>query len=252
MTTATNHRTTKKDEAARPRDRERVKGQIAHCEAVLSRARAIEEQQRGLDLQSDEAVAEHEQACLPAQEAIQRIEQKMAVLIADRKPIPGELERQRLEALEQIEQANQALELRTQTLKKARGRLEKQASELHSQAANIQVLRNSLAKAPLANEKLLVDMHVARQATRWLSARVNAAAAQVDNWRAAVKDAKVNGTRPLVGNFGYEFRDGEPVTHAMLDAERLERWTAELEAAGAALQAAQRVENDLHQAMIDE
>jgi hypothetical protein len=253
-TTTANGKSAKQLEANRQRDRERVRQQIAQRETALGRVRALDQQLRDCDARMDAAVAAHQCVCLPAQEQIQRLESQITAAIVDRRPVPESLEQERLAALQRIEAENEKLEDAKRQINLARQRLTRAQHGAHAEAQDLTVLRNSLAREPLANPALLLQLHIAKQAVKWAELRQRAADEQTNTWRAEVAKARGRQGEKHLNSFGYYAVAPNPVAaeHEATYAARLKRWEAELVAAGGALREAMESERAVFQALVDE
>jgi hypothetical protein len=252
MTTATANRP-KYAEQSRLRDRQRVKEQIADAEVSMGHYRALGRQQDELDRRLDEAVDAHQTTCLPLQNQISAIEKKLKAAIVARDPIPSELEDQRLESLAGIQAANEKLEEEKTKLNKLRAQLEREKYEVILGSKNITVLRNSLARAPLANSAKLLDLFIEKQAAKWLEARLRAATAQRETWEKEVEKLGQRGQSARMNDYGNIVRNElEPTSNEDVYAERLKRWASEEAAANDALRDSRQRQDRLYRELVDE
>src|SRR4051812_37113747 len=104
--------------------RQGVRRAMARLELLQSRCRVLENQSRDLNGRVDRAADAHARTCGPLQERLARIEEEMAVHLADRTPVPSELEAERVQLLNEIADANICLERETEIVRKQQNKLE--------------------------------------------------------------------------------------------------------------------------------
>jgi hypothetical protein len=119
----------------RQNKRREIRRQMAHAEMLCGRAGLIDQQIARLDERLNESVAAHQAACLPAQTRITEIEAAITDCLMQRKPVPAELESERVELMAVITAANEKLETESIRTEKLRSPLWNQSRELKMSAA---------------------------------------------------------------------------------------------------------------------
>ncbi len=213
--------------------RRALRKEIGKLQMAMDHAAVLAEQIRGLDQREESAKAKHEAECLPLQEELRTIEEKMVDGFADKAASSPALESKRRELLDAIAKGNEALEREIQLVKTLREPIAREVSRLHVESAAVQVLKGKLTCAPLANPQLLDESKIAGSACHWAELRLADARAKFAGAESLVRAEPDDDNRAI-----YE--------------ERARVWRLELSAAEAAFSAAQRVQDDLQKQMFDE
>lgn len=219
----------------RMRRRHDVRLRIAKRELLRRRAEDLRRKVASLQEEAEAAADRHRDRTEPLRAELREIEEKIAGLMAARKPVPEKLESRRVTLIEEIDSGTDALDREVQELQRRMAAPAAEAERLDFEAAAQDGLEIELASA-LANPVLLREQFVAEKTVEWLSNRLRAARKQQAELEAAIAQEERLGDK----------------TAASVYRRRLFKWEAEVEAAESALAAAQAAVAEAHQRLLDE
>lgn len=235
-------------------NRRSVRESIAERQAALDRAKALRQRVAELDRELDRAADLHREATEESQIELRELEERYVVAVADRKPVPPEIESERRDLIERIHVANVQLDEVVQRIKRAKLPLEKEARQLMEKTSDIQVLQNRLA-GEFGNPELKLEQHCIKQSVKWSGNRLTAATAQASQWEAVVKKLQGHASEMTMNSWGNRVNkqlDAADTEQLRIMQNRAARWDAEVNAAGRALEDAQAEANRIFRALIDE
>ncbi len=213
--------------------RRALRKEIGKLQMAMDHAAVLSEQIRGLDQREESAKAKHEAECLPLQEELRQIEEKLIDGFADQAAAEPALESKRRELLNGIAKANEVLQTESELIKRLREPIARKVSRLHVESAAIQVLKGKLTAGPLANPQLLDESKIAGSAASWAELRLADARAKCAGAESLAQSESDDDNRAI-----YE--------------ERARVWRLEQAAAQSAFFAAQRTQDDLQARMANE
>ena len=222
-------------EAERLERRLSRKKYVGNQRLQILKAVALDDRIRLLSVRIEEAAGDHQAACQPTQQRLEKLESELSDLLAARKPLPLELQAKRTELLTSILDQNGVLETRIAAIKNEQWKLEQESTALKQSAKDVTSVENELASFPLANEKLLLEQHALSQAAKFLELRLKSASESLERVEGHIKNSDT-----------YLASIGEATTW------NFKRARYEFDVASRELAAARERGNQLYKLMLDE
>jgi hypothetical protein len=220
-------------ERSRLKTRAAMKKQLAAAEVL---AQEIQETTQGIaqaQAEADSAADGHSEKADGIQRELADIREQQIALRAKGKPLSEKVEARRDELLAALDDENQRLSATCKSARERAHKLSRRYNELVLQmkeGAVVQVLRNKLVR-DVGNPRWKLELFAAEQKCEWLYARLNRANEMLKNAEAGREKMQ---------------RNRQPTEVAIYQA-RIDRWHAEIEAAGRELEEARREATELRQ-----
>jgi len=213
-----------------------VREQAARRDLELQPAVLAEQDIRASESRCDALADQHQQTCQPWQTELAELEQTAISRIGQREPPDTEQDARRAELTRWINQATSDLETAIATEHELQAIARRKARLIRQGKPPGYTILAQLSKPPLASPQLLAEQHVAKERTKWLRARQQAAEKALKIQKYNVEAIQEN---RIYGDLQAKQR-------------RLEHWQAELEAVGEELAEAMVQAEQAHQALLDE
>ncbi|NLS92850.1 MAG: hypothetical protein GXX96_11910 [Planctomycetaceae bacterium] len=216
--------------------RRAVREASARRDLHLQAALLAEADVKASEARCDQLADDHQRLCSPWQAELGELEAKAIARIGRREPPDAEEDERRGELAKLIATATSELEAAIALEREVQGVARRKARKIREGHPPGVLILAALGKLPLANPRLLAELHVAQQRVKWLSARKSSAekSAKIHRYNADEIQAK-----RAHGDLAASLR-------------HVANWTAEIEAVGSELAAALTEAERVHRAMIDE
>jgi hypothetical protein len=179
--------------SARLAKRREVRRELAKLERTKRRAAEAARRLAALDAEADAAADRHRQATAPLQEELAAIEARIVDAIADRKPVPPNIEDRRDEILNEINAANIVLSDEVERVKRLRQPLAREFEDLRMEVALGAAVENKLGSEHLANPALHAELAVCTSTMQWAINRHEAAQKRLNIAEQQLKKAESEG-----------------------------------------------------------
>ena len=223
-------------DAERLRRRAAVRTEAAALQFEKDRIPVLETTLVKSNQRAELATDAHAAVCGPLQSELSTLESEAVARIQRREPPDETADGRRAEILREIAGENTRLETIVETEKTLRAPSEREIWRLKNRVLDPKAVLVRLAQPSLANPSLLVKTHVAGQATRFASARL-------DHARQALRvhQANVDG-----------LRRGRITGDLSAEMFHIQKWEAEVAAAGEAVGEAMANVQKIHREIVNE